>query len=65
MTNLLRGIWDRITNEPVMTLALVQAALALAVTFGLRWTPEQVGAFLALTAAVLGFIARRQVTPVQ
>lgn len=62
--DILKAIWTRITDEPVMTLALVQAGLTLAVTFGLRWSPEQVGAFLALSAAVLGFIARRQVSPV-
>jgi hypothetical protein len=59
-----RGIWGRITDEPVMTLALVQGILALAVTFGLRWTPEQVGAFLAATAALLGWVARSRVEPV-
>jgi len=58
------GIWGRITGEPVMTLAVIQSALALAVTFGLHWTPEQVGAFLAVSAAVLGWISRSKVTPV-
>jgi hypothetical protein len=58
------GIWGRITQEPVMTLALVQGFLALAVTFGLGWTPEQVGAFLAATAGLLGWVARSQVKPV-
>ena len=58
------GIWARVTQEPVMTLAIVQAALALAVSFGLGWTGEQVGAVVALSAAVLGWIARSRVTPV-
>jgi len=57
------GIWSRITGEPVLTLAIVQMALALAVSFGLGWTGEQVGAVVAFTAALLGWIARRQVTP--
>ena len=61
---ILEAIWDRITNEPVMTLAVVQAGIALAVSFGLGWTAEQVGVVVAFSAAILGFIARRQVTPV-
>ncbi len=64
MSAVLTAIWDRITNEPVLVLAVVQAALALAVGFGLGWTGEQVALVLALTAALLGFVARRQVTPV-
>jgi hypothetical protein len=58
------GIWSRITGEPVLTLAIVQMALALAVSFGLQWSGEQVGAVVAFTAALLGWVARRQVTPV-
>lgn len=57
------GIWARITGEPVMTLAIIQMALALAVSFGLQWTGEQVGAVVAFSAAILGWIARSQVTP--
>jgi hypothetical protein len=58
------GLKKRITNEPVMTMALVQAAVAMGVGFGLNWTPEQIGLVLAFTAAMLSFIARQQVTPV-
>ena len=54
------GLWGR---EPAMVLALVQCVLVLAVSFGLRLTPEQTGAILALTAVVLGLITRTQVTP--
>lgn len=57
------GIWNRITKEPVMTLAIVQATLALAVSFGLGWSGEQVGAVVAFSAAILGWVARTQVTP--
>ncbi len=59
-----RGIWGRITGEPVMTLAIIQMALALAVSFGLQWTGEQVGAVVAFAAAILGWIARSRVSPV-
>jgi hypothetical protein len=64
MNAILAGIWSRITSEPVMTLAIVQAALAVAVSFGLGWTGEQVGGVVALSAATLGWIARSRVTPV-
>ena len=57
------GIWDRIVSEPVMTLGVVQASILLAVGFGLNWTTEQVVLVGAFSAAVLSWVARRQVTP--
>ena len=57
----LTSLWGR---EPAMILAVVQAALAFFVVFGLRLSAEQIGAVLALTAAVLGLLTRSQVTPV-
>ncbi len=57
------AIWDRITNEPVLTLAVIQAGLLMFVAFGLDWTNDQVALVGAFAAAVLGWIARRQVTP--
>jgi len=56
----LGNLWGR---EPAMVLAFVQTVLVLAVTFGLKLTPEQTGAILALTAVVLGLITRTQVSP--
>jgi hypothetical protein len=50
-------------REPVLVLAAVQALVALAVGFGLPLSAEQVALIVAATAAVLGFIARQQVTP--
>jgi hypothetical protein len=50
-------------REPVMALAVVQTVIALAVSFGLDVTAEQVGAITAATAAILGFITRSRVTP--
>ena len=64
LKSVLGGAWARVKDEPVMTLAIVQAALAVAVSFGLGWSGEQVGGVVALSAATLGWIARRQVTPV-
>jgi hypothetical protein len=37
--------------------------MALAVSFGLSLTPEQIGAILALSAAVLAIVTRQLVTP--
>lgn len=52
-------------REPVMYLALLNAALALGIGFGLELTPEQTGLILAFASAALGFVARQQVTPVE
>ena len=54
---------ERIEQEPALTLAMVQAAVALAVGFGLPVTPEQVSLIVAFSAAVLGWVTRTQVTP--
>ena len=58
---------DSITNlwgrEPAMVLAFVQAIIVLGVAFGLKLTPEQTGAILAVTAVLLGLLTRTKVTP--
>lgn len=54
---------ERIQQEPVYTMAVVQAAIALAVSFGLELSAEQVGMIVAFTAAVLSWITRSNVTP--
>ena len=51
-------------REPVLVYTLVQAAITVAVTFGLHLTIEPVGALLVLTGAVLSVIVRGKVTPV-
>lgn len=50
-------------REPVMYLAIIQTGLALVAGFGLDLSAEQVAAIMAFSAAVLGFLARQQVTP--
>ncbi len=55
--------WNLWGREPAMVLALVQAVIVLGVAFGLRLSPEQTGAILAVTAIVLGLITRQKVTP--
>ncbi len=52
-----------IGREPVLVYMIVQAGITLAVTFGLRLTPEQTGAILTFTLAVLSFLVRRKVSP--
>jgi len=50
-------------REPVLVYTLVQTAVTLAVTFGLRLTVEQIGAILVFTGAILSFIVRGKVQP--
>lgn len=54
-------LWGR---EPAIIIGLVQAVIALGAAFGLDLSPEQVGALLAATAAILAVVTRSQVTPV-
>ena len=51
-------------REPVLWLALVQAVIGLLAAYGLNFSGEQMGATMALTAALLAFAARSKVTPV-
>ena len=52
------SLWGR---EPALILAVVQAVIALAVGFGLSLSGEQVSLIMALAAAILGLVVRRQV----
>lgn len=51
-------------NEPAAILGAIQAALALAVSFGLKLDAEQVGAIMALAAAVVALVVRYLSVPV-
>lgn len=51
-------------REPALWMGFVNAALAVAVGFGLNVTPEQVGLINAAVAALLSLITRSQVSPV-
>ena len=54
------SLWGR---EPALILGALQAVIALAISFGLNLSPEQVGAILAASAAVLAVVTRSQVSP--
>lgn len=52
------------TREPALIVGFVGAVIALAVSFGLPVTAEQVGFILAAVTAALAFVTRSQVSPV-
>ena len=54
-------LWNR---EPVAILATLQTILGLVLAFGISLSQEQVGAIMAAAAAILGLLARSQVSPV-
>lgn len=54
----MKNIWSA---EPTAILALVQAAVTLVVCFGLHLSPEQIGAILTFTGALLAVVNRSQV----
>jgi hypothetical protein len=51
-------LWKR---EPALFYGLVNAVIALVVSFGLELKADQIGALLAVTSAVLALVTRRQV----
>lgn len=53
-------IWKR---EPALFYGVANAAIALAVSFGLDLKPDQIGAILAVTSALLALVTRTQMTP--
>lgn len=57
------AIIDAIKSEPALFAGALQALLALFVAFGIPLSDEQVGAILALSAALLAIAVRSKVTP--
>jgi hypothetical protein len=53
-------LWGR---QPVLILALVNSAIALAVGFGAHITMQQFGLLMAFTNTVLALLTNTQVTP--
>lgn len=56
-------ILAKVSEEPVLVTALVSAALALAVSFGVSLDDTQLAAINAVVVAVLAIVARGKVTP--
>jgi hypothetical protein len=57
----LSNLWNR---EPAVILAIINAVVVLAVSFGLNLSKEQTAAILVLaTLIVNGFATRSQVSP--
>lgn len=50
-------------REPALIAGAVRAIILAAVAFGLRWTPEQIGALMLAVEAVLTLLVRQNVTP--
>ena len=57
-------LWKLVNQEPVAFQALIQASLALAVSFGTALSSGQVGAILGFSAAALAVLTRSRVSPV-
>lgn len=55
---------DRLRNEPVLVVALLDSLIALGIAFGLSLSAEQIAAILAPLQIILGLGARQLVTPV-
>lgn len=53
----------KVKGEPALAAAVLQAILAVAVSFGLDLSGEQVGAIVALAAAVSALFLRQRVSP--
>jgi uncharacterized membrane protein len=53
-----------IRSEPAVVSGFIAAAIALVVAFGLKLSPEQIGAVMAVVSAGLAFVTRSQVSPV-
>lgn len=60
---ILQAIWNSITSEPNLTAGFVRALILCAVTFGLQWTPEQIGATMLVLESFLTMVTRQAVTP--
>ena len=57
------SVVETVKAEPALIAGALQALLALLLAFGVPMTDEQVGAILALSAAVLAIVVRQRVTP--
>lgn len=61
--SILKAIFDLIRREPVMSVALVVAAMELLAAFGIHLQGPQVAAIKAFAEVVVGIMVRSQVSP--
>lgn len=52
-----------VKSEPVAVAGAVQAVVGLLAAFGLHLSPDQIGAVMAVVAAVLALVVRQNVSP--
>lgn len=57
-------MWSYIKSEPAALMGLLGTIIALVTAFGLELTGKQVGAIMAVAAALLSIVTRQMVTPV-
>lgn len=58
------AIAKRVNEQPVASMALVKAGIAMLICFGLKWTVEQVAAVMLFSEAILAWWTYGKVTPV-
>lgn len=63
METILRALYTRLRDEPVLTAAFVSAVLLLFVQLGLPITEGQAAAVSGVVLAASAFLARRKVEP--
>lgn len=61
----MQKLLERVRREPVLVATLVGSVLALLVAFGVQLSDLQIAAVLAVVNALLAFVVRRRVSPVQ
>ena len=55
------AVWVKHEGQVPAILGAIQAVLALAVGFGLHWSPEQQAIFMSFVGAIAAFYTRTQV----
>lgn len=63
MSQIVNNVKQKLNDEPVVFLYLIQAIIALVVAFGLPLSIEQKTSIIGVTSTLLTIIARQQVTP--
>ena len=59
----LKKLWNKIANEPVLLINIINAGFVLCVAFGIDINEQQKAAIIMLTTVLLNLFARSLVTP--